>query len=52
VDLGIALQLCNIVRDVGEDARRGRVYLPLAILKKHNLSVDDVLNADGYLRRE
>jgi phytoene synthase len=47
VDLGIALQLCNIVRDVGEDARRGRVYLPLAILKKHNLSVDDVLNADA-----
>src|SRR4029453_5605076 len=27
-DLGIAFQLTNIVRDVGEDARRGRIYLP------------------------
>ena len=47
VDLGIALQLCNIVRDVGEDARRGRVYLPLDLLAKHGLSRDDVLNADA-----
>lgn len=29
VDLGIAFQLTNILRDVGEDARRGRIYLPL-----------------------
>ena len=36
MDLGIALQLCNIVRDVGEDARRGRVYLPLDLLAKHD----------------
>lgn len=28
-DLGIAMQLTNILRDVGEDARRGRIYLPL-----------------------
>jgi phytoene synthase len=28
-DLGVAMQLTNIARDVGEDARRGRVYLPL-----------------------
>ena len=27
-DLGIAFQLTNIIRDVGEDARRGRIYLP------------------------
>jgi phytoene synthase len=47
VDLGIALQLCNIVRDVGEDARRGRVYLPLDLLAKHGLTRDDVLNADA-----
>ena len=51
VDLGIALQLCNIVRDVGEDARRGRVYLPLDLLAKHGLSRDDVLNADAVVRR-
>ncbi len=29
-DLGVAMQLTNVARDVGEDARRGRVYLPLA----------------------
>jgi len=33
-DLGIAMQLTNIARDVGEDARRGRVYLPLAWLSE------------------
>jgi phytoene/squalene synthetase len=27
-DLGLAFQLTNIIRDVGEDARRGRIYLP------------------------
>jgi phytoene synthase len=31
-DLGVAMQLTNIARDVGEDARRGRVYLPRALL--------------------
>lgn len=33
VDLGIAMQLTNILRDVGEDARMGRLYLPLADLE-------------------
>ena len=33
-DLGVAMQLTNIVRDVGEDARAGRVYLPLAWLRE------------------
>ncbi len=47
VDLGIALQLCNIVRDVGEDARRGRVYVPKDVLDKHGLSRDDVVAADA-----
>ncbi len=32
-DLGVAMQLSNIARDVGEDARLGRVYLPLAWLR-------------------
>lgn len=36
-DLGIAMQLTNIARDVGEDARRGRIYLPLAWFRKANL---------------
>lgn len=37
---GIAFQLTNILRDVAEDAERNRVYLPLADLAKHNVSLD------------
>ena len=33
-DLGVAMQLTNIARDVGEDARAGRLYLPLAWLRE------------------
>jgi 15-cis-phytoene synthase len=33
-DLGVAMQLSNIARDVGEDARMGRLYLPLAWLRE------------------
>lgn len=36
-DLGVAMQLTNIARDVGEDARMGRVYLPLAWLDEAGL---------------
>lgn len=43
VALGIANQLTNILRDVGEDARRGRIYLPLEDLKKFNYTEDDLL---------
>jgi phytoene synthase len=41
--LGQALQLVNIVRDVGEDARRGRVYLPIEDLQRFEVKVADVL---------
>jgi phytoene synthase len=41
--LGIAFQLTNIIRDVGEDARRGRVYLPADELARFGLSADDIL---------
>ena len=44
-DLGMAFQLTNIIRDVGEDARRGRVYLPMDELKRFNVPVADILNA-------
>jgi len=44
-DLGMAFQLTNITRDVGEDARRGRIYLPLDELKKANVSEEDILNS-------
>ena len=44
-DLGMAFQLTNIIRDVGEDARRGRIYLPLDELKKAKVTEDDILQS-------
>lgn len=43
VALGIANQLTNILRDVGEDARRGRIYLPLEDLKRFNYTEADLM---------
>jgi phytoene synthase len=43
--LGLALQLTNIVRDVGEDARRGRIYLPLEDLQEFGVQSADLLHA-------
>jgi len=43
VDLGLAFQLTNILRDVMEDARRGRIYLPLEDLRQFDCSEDDLL---------
>lgn len=40
--LGYALQLTNILRDVGEDLAMDRVYLPQALLERHGLSRDDL----------
>lgn len=45
--LGLALQLTNIIRDVGEDAMRGRIYLPGDEMRAHGVLPDDVL-----MRRE
>lgn len=44
IKLGVALQLTNILRDVGEDAGRGRVYLPQTDLARFGLTAEDVLN--------
>jgi len=44
-DLGMAFQLTNIIRDVGEDARRNRIYLPLDELAKFNVTEDDILKS-------
>ena len=41
-DLGVALQLTNILRDVPEDLSRGRVYIPLEDLRRFNVSEDDL----------
>ena len=43
--LGIAFQLTNIIRDVGEDARKNRIYLPMADLKEFGVPAADILNA-------
>jgi phytoene synthase len=43
-ELGIALQLINILRDVREDAARGRIYLPLDELHQFDISEDDILS--------
>jgi phytoene synthase len=44
-DLGLAFQLTNIIRDVGEDARRGRIYLPIDDLQRFGVSAKDILDA-------
>jgi len=43
-NLGQALQLTNILRDVTEDAKRGRIYLPQSMLEKHGVAEEDILN--------
>ncbi|WP_232229473.1 phytoene/squalene synthase family protein [Marichromatium purpuratum] len=42
-DLGVAMQLTNICRDVGEDARNGRIYLPLSWMREAGLEPDEWL---------
>ena len=41
--LGLALQLTNIIRDVGDDARRGRIYLPASELKQFDVKAAELL---------
>jgi phytoene synthase len=43
--LGTAFQLTNIIRDVGEDARKNRIYLPMDELKRFEVPAADILNA-------
>ena len=42
-ELGLAFQLTNIIRDVGEDARIGRIYLPLEDLQRFDVPIADIL---------
>ena len=42
--LGQALQLTNIIRDVGDDARRGRIYLPMSELKQFDVKAQELLD--------
>ncbi|MGP1676210.1 MAG: presqualene diphosphate synthase HpnD [Burkholderiales bacterium] len=51
--LGLAFQLTNIIRDVGEDSRKGRIYLPLSELQQFKVSAADILHArqtDDFVR--
>jgi 15-cis-phytoene synthase len=45
INLGIALQLTNILRDVKDDARRGRIYLPLEDLTRFGVREEDILDS-------
>ena len=52
--LGLAMQLTNIIRDVGDDARRGRIYLPLAELQRFGVEASELLAREapwGYSTR-
>jgi phytoene synthase len=52
-NLGLAFQLTNIIRDVGDDARRNRIYLPMDELKRFEVPASDILNArysDNFTR--
>ena len=44
------MQLTNIIRDVGDDARRGRIYLPMAELKQFEVKAQEILDR-GYSER-
>ena len=50
--LGLAFQLTNIIRDVGEDARMGRVYLPQQDLIRHGLSRQQFLSGRAGLEKQ
>ncbi len=46
-DLGMAFQLTNIIRDVGEDARRGRIYIPLDELERAGVTEEQLLHSQA-----
>lgn len=45
--LGLAMQLTNIIRDVGEDARRGRIYLPIDELQQFDVKAHELLRREA-----
>jgi phytoene/squalene synthetase len=45
--LGLAFQLTNIIRDVGEDAMRGRIYLPVSELQQFDVKAHEILKRDS-----
>ena len=47
IDLGRAMQITNILRDVGEDLSMGRIYLPVSVMQNYNCS-EDMLNSPEF----
>jgi phytoene synthase len=47
-DLGLGMQLTNIARDIGEDAREGRLFLPLSWLREEGIAPEDFLAAPRF----
>jgi len=47
MSLGVAFQLTNILRDVGEDGRRGRIYVPREDLERFNITQEEVIEASN-----
>ena len=45
--LGLAFQLTNIIRDVGDDARRGRIYIPVSELQRFDVKANEILKRDA-----
>ena len=48
--LGLAFQLTNIIRDVGEDALRGRIYLPMSELRQFDVKAHEILKREYSTR--
>ena len=52
-ELGTAFQLTNIIRDVGDDARRGRIYLPQEDLDRYGVTINEIMQGmytDRYMQ--
>ena len=46
IDMGIQLQMINILRDVAEDYRSGRIYLPINVLNEYNIDISELGNTE------
>ena len=46
IDMGIQLQMSNILRDVSEDYRSGRIYLPINVLSEYNIEISELGNTE------
>jgi phytoene synthase len=47
IDTGVAFQLTNILRDIKEDAERGRIYLPMDLLSEYSVTTERIITLSG-----